>query len=408
MKRKPLPPPPGSPLPAPTSPATSAPYCSRYRLRDVADLIYYDGPLLSLFEDVRACPPLRPEHSTPVLIAWCDTDDEANRWLVVRSTWPLVVAYLTRSATLLDVYRASIAAEDNSNPRAVFEDLNDDIRVVRSSLATLAEVAAAGYLPGEDSYHDGDFPVSRANPPRASAVRQPRAYAQWVAMGSKLPDPSAPDARSRYVILDVDAVENAVKREVSRHLAAQPVAPAPLFRLDRAASSRSRLVGTLTIPPGTPLPDAYEPPTSPRPHPPPAPPAPPAAPPEAEWPPWQNDDCAASLGNRPGVSGCYCNRSDLAHMATWPIGLSPSTTRAWVRIARATVGATPSTRTFFAPDLGVDDASLSDLAAANLIERSESLDDAWKLLDRGRALASNTLTRIANNANNANNAESNR
>lgn len=98
------------------------------------------------------------------------------------------------------------------------QDLNDDIRVVRSSLATLAEVAAAGYLPGEDSYHDGDFPVSRANPPRASAVRQPRAYAQWVAMRSKLPDPSAPDAdaRARYVVVDVDAVESAVEREGPR------------------------------------------------------------------------------------------------------------------------------------------------------------------------------------------------
>ena len=46
---------------------------------------------------------------------------------------------------------------------------------------------------------------------------------------------------------------------------------------------------------------------------------------------------------------------------------------------------------------------LSDPAAANLIERSESLD-AWTLLGRGRALASNTLTRIANNASNASNA----
>ena len=30
--------------------------------------------------------------------------------------------------------------------------------------------------------------------------------------------------------------------------------------------------------------------------------------------------------------------------------------------------------------------------------RGESLDDAWTLLDKGRALASNTLARIANNA----------
>ena len=65
MKRKPLPPPPGSPLPPPSprNPATSAPYCSRYRLRDVADLIYYDGPLLSLLEDARACPHDSGPHS---------------------------------------------------------------------------------------------------------------------------------------------------------------------------------------------------------------------------------------------------------------------------------------------------------------------------------------------------------
>jgi hypothetical protein len=59
--------------------------------------------------------------------------------------------------------------------------------------------------------------------------------------------------------------------------------------------------------------------------------------------------------------------------------------------SRATVDATPSTRTFFAPDLSVDGASLSDLAAAGLIERGESLDDAWTLLDKGRALARKTI-----------------
>ena len=115
------------------------------------------------------------------------------------------------------------------------------------------------------------LPREPRQPPRASAVRQPRAYAQWVAMGSKLPDPSAPDARSRYVILDVDAVENAVKREVSRHLAAQPVAPRHSSASIAPRRRASRLVGTLTIPPGTPLPDAYEPPTSPPAPPPPAP-----------------------------------------------------------------------------------------------------------------------------------------
>lgn len=252
MTRKPLPPPPGD------SPAfrMPAPYHKRYRLRDVADLIYYDGPLLSLCEDTRPCPTNPHEtHSVPVLIFWCDVDDEVNRWMIVRTTWPLVVAYLTRSATLLDVFRASIATDPSApatsagaprprrrpatsatgaaatSPtdgvaavRAAFEDLDNDLRVVRFSTATLAEVAAAGYLPGEDSYLDADLSGARstpsAAPPAPSAPARPalvNTRAKWFFTGSKAPDPSTP-VDARRVIVDVDAVETKPLSEEERRL----------------------------------------------------------------------------------------------------------------------------------------------------------------------------------------------
>lgn len=42
-------------------------------LRKVRDLIYYDGPLLSLFVD---------ESGQSYLYNWCDCDAQCNRWLV--------------------------------------------------------------------------------------------------------------------------------------------------------------------------------------------------------------------------------------------------------------------------------------------------------------------------------------
>ncbi|EDN65617.1 hypothetical protein BGP_0795 [Beggiatoa sp. PS] len=46
-------------------------------LRDIVDLIYFDGPLLTLFEN---------EYGDSYLYYWCDVDEQCNRWLVFRVT----------------------------------------------------------------------------------------------------------------------------------------------------------------------------------------------------------------------------------------------------------------------------------------------------------------------------------
>lgn len=44
-------------------------------LKKVADLVYFDGPLLALFKN---------EHGDSYLYHWCDVDDSNNRWLIFR------------------------------------------------------------------------------------------------------------------------------------------------------------------------------------------------------------------------------------------------------------------------------------------------------------------------------------
>jgi hypothetical protein len=63
-------------------------------LDKVADLIYFDGPLLSLFKNPRG---------DQYFFYWCDNDEKANRWLVYRVTDQEVSAYLSKRISLREL-----------------------------------------------------------------------------------------------------------------------------------------------------------------------------------------------------------------------------------------------------------------------------------------------------------------
>jgi len=63
-------------------------------LDKVADLIYFDGPLLSLF---------RNDKGDQYFFYWCDNSENANRWLVYRVTDHEVTAYLSKRISLRDI-----------------------------------------------------------------------------------------------------------------------------------------------------------------------------------------------------------------------------------------------------------------------------------------------------------------
>jgi hypothetical protein len=63
-------------------------------LDKIADLIYFDGPLLSLFKNTRG---------DQYFFYWCDNDENANRWLVYRVTDQEVSAYLSKRISLREL-----------------------------------------------------------------------------------------------------------------------------------------------------------------------------------------------------------------------------------------------------------------------------------------------------------------
>lgn len=60
----------------------------------VKDLIYYDGPLLSLF---------KTQNNLNLLFYWVDVDSDFNRWLVVKITKTNLQAYLKNKLSLYQI-----------------------------------------------------------------------------------------------------------------------------------------------------------------------------------------------------------------------------------------------------------------------------------------------------------------
>ena len=63
-------------------------------LNHVIDLIYFEGPLLSLFNN-KSC--------DYYLYYWCDVDDIYNRWIIFRITQQNIKNYLLKKTTLFDL-----------------------------------------------------------------------------------------------------------------------------------------------------------------------------------------------------------------------------------------------------------------------------------------------------------------
>jgi len=63
-------------------------------LRRVADLIYYDGPILSHFKN---------NQGDDYLYCWSDADEIYNRWLIFRVSRQSLNKYLTRQLSLREL-----------------------------------------------------------------------------------------------------------------------------------------------------------------------------------------------------------------------------------------------------------------------------------------------------------------
>ena len=108
------------------------------KFKKVADLIYFDGPLLSHYVTNKG---------DNYLFYWIDQDDAAKRWMFIRTDYDNIQKYTNKKQTLrnilsspLDdiVYTVDIDADGNHHNFQVhsIEDLPED------------------YLPTEDSYYE--------------------------------------------------------------------------------------------------------------------------------------------------------------------------------------------------------------------------------------------------------------
>ncbi len=103
----------------------------------VADLIFFDGPLLSLFEN---------KHGEFYLYYWCDTDNIYNRWLIIRVNNMLIRNYLSRKVTLRELITKPI------DGFLYFIDMDDDLDYSQVNLVYPDQLPIS-YVPHSDSFY---------------------------------------------------------------------------------------------------------------------------------------------------------------------------------------------------------------------------------------------------------------
>lgn len=108
------------------------------QLTKVADLIYYDGPLLSLFKN---------QINDSYLSYWCDLKDNLSRWLFFRVSEQQLNSYLAKDLTL----RELILSPVDSTLYCVDVDVDDQYR---SIFFLTPEDLPNKYIPKPNTYYE--------------------------------------------------------------------------------------------------------------------------------------------------------------------------------------------------------------------------------------------------------------
>jgi hypothetical protein len=109
-------------------------------LTKIGDLVYYDGPLLSVFTD---------SNRNPYIYYWVEADNKYNRWLIFRTSGAKLNKYVLQKISHYDLM---IEPEDGYLYMA---DL--DSQAVHYNLKVVSVSALpSGYFPHKDVYHDDE------------------------------------------------------------------------------------------------------------------------------------------------------------------------------------------------------------------------------------------------------------
>lgn len=105
--------------------------------RHVSDLIYYDGPILSYFQDV---------DGESYLFSWVDCDDTYNRWLIISTDFANVMMYVKREISL-----RSIVLSDKAK-KLYLVDIDADINYHHLQCVRLSDLPQE-YIPPTDALY---------------------------------------------------------------------------------------------------------------------------------------------------------------------------------------------------------------------------------------------------------------
>lgn len=105
--------------------------------RKIADLIYFEGPLLSHYVSSKG---------DDYLFYWVDSDDNDNRWLVLRVSLVNLQKYMAREMTLRELI------ESPNDGFLYTVDVDDAINYHNVKLVQPADLPD-DYLPATDSYY---------------------------------------------------------------------------------------------------------------------------------------------------------------------------------------------------------------------------------------------------------------
>ncbi len=117
-------------------------------LTRVADLSYFDGPLISLFQSKTG-----DNH----IFVWVDRTDRVDRWLICPITNEQLEAYLTSKELLKSLLL-------HPKPGFVFAvDMKSGWEVCGAAVLAPSQIPG-DYLPEEESFHEGEAQILAATP----------------------------------------------------------------------------------------------------------------------------------------------------------------------------------------------------------------------------------------------------
>lgn len=104
----------------------------------IADLIYFDGPLLSHYAS---------SQGDNYLFYWIDADEQCNRWMIIKVSLQVIQDFISRKVSLYSLIK------DRVEKSAYIVDLDDDLEICNHWLANLNDLPD-DYFPDENTFYE--------------------------------------------------------------------------------------------------------------------------------------------------------------------------------------------------------------------------------------------------------------